>query len=258
MSINGQLQRLGRLPLAVDRGPRVMVRILTRGQPAAYTINRMFELAKKRPDWDLCCHINPYSVSIGRNEICRQARQAQVDFLIMIDDDVVPGDRLLALPGHDKPVVAGLVPIWQAGYFLWNAHVLEEGVFKTVVPQKEGLMAVHAIGTGILCLRRDVLEDERLQPPFQMAVDEAGCPVEAGGEDTYFSLLCHRAGIPRFIDCQLQAEHWRPVGLKQSIQIQQQHQKDEDFQVPTPFGMDAARLPAPDDAEPEKLLVTRE
>lgn len=221
---------------------KVLFRIPTRGTPSHYTCNRVEALRDERPEWDIKFHSNPYSVSVCRNEIFREAAESDADFLVMMDDDVIPTKGILDLPLVDQPVVAGLVPTWQGGYFLWNAMRLEGDHLVTLSDPPKGLEQVYAVGGAILCIRKDVLQDPAMRPAFGLHVDEWGTMQEAGGEDTYFSIQCQRNGYPIYVDPTVQGEHYRPIGLKQTIHAFRDNEDNEDFRTPTQFSVDVRRL----------------
>lgn len=199
---------------------RVMVRVPTRGNPSMFTIQRMEWMRSQRPEWDFGYHSNAYSIAIGRNEMCALARQGDFDYLIMLDDDVIPPSRILQLPEHNLPVVSGLTPVWQAGYHQWNAYEVVDNVSFQTIDLKGWdmgmLREVYAVGASCLCIRKDVLANEALWPLFACRVRPDGTMMFLGGEDTWFSMQCQAAGIKVMVDPQCQCEHWRPTGLKQT------------------------------------------
>lgn len=201
---------------------KVMVRIPTRGNPPMDAVKRINELRAMKPEWDVDWHTNGFSIAISRNEMCKQAREANVDFLIMLDDDIIPPSSVLNLPSHNKPMVAGLALTWQAGYHQWNAYEIVDGVsFQNIARWTDDrlLRPVYAVGGACLCIRKDVLWNRALWPLFAERTYPDGTIMPFGGEDIWFSTQLQAAGIPVYVDPQVQCEHWRPTGLKQTAQV---------------------------------------
>lgn len=223
---------------------KVFMRVVTRGQVGAQTSRAVRELQQTMPHWDIDEHQNAMSVAVARNEVCRMARDARADYCIMVDDDVIFNNGIVKLPLANKPVVSGLVPTWQAGYFFWNAFDIEDSYFRSIdLRGPEGLREVFAVGAAILCIRRDVLENEDLWPLFFLHTFPDGTMRPVGGEDTAFCAKCQEHGIPIHVDMQCQGEHWRDIGLKQTLVAIQENRQNPDFSIPSRFDCDVRTLP---------------
>ena len=109
---------------------KVMVRMLTRGNPGVMSAQALRDIEKAKPEWDVDFHVNHIDVAMARNEITCEARRAEVDYCIMIDDDVVPGIALLDMPEKMAKegihCMMGMVPTWRNGRFWWNFYQLDD------------------------------------------------------------------------------------------------------------------------------------
>lgn len=137
----------------------------------------------------------------ARNELVRQAYKYDFDAILMIDADMVfPADTLNRLIDHDKPIVG----------VLYSSRVKENlpNVFdyrpdknqyiRKPLMRNTGLHKVDAIGTGIILIKREVIEAVR-SPYFFFSSDFS--------EDINF---CHRAkecGYDSYCDTDLSIGH---------------------------------------------------
>lgn len=203
----------------------------------------------QRPDWDVATWRNGYSVEVARNEIVKEAHDKGVDYLIMLDDDVVASESVLELPDKGKDIVAGISFCWNQGSIFWNAFVVDEkmGLYRSVTDSDFapdfGLKPVYAVGTAIMCLSRKVIDDPRMRPHFQFKLDEWGTLDTFGGEDVQFCAKARRLGYEVWVDPRTQGEHWRAFGLKQTLIRFAAVKDSEEFTLPEVFGMGLGNLP---------------
>ena len=227
---------------------KVVVRYPTSGKPDHYAVERMQWIQRERPGWDVSTWRNGYAVDICRNEIVKDAVDKGADYLIMIDDDIIPTKRVLELPDLDKPIVAGLSLCWNAGAMFWNAFVKDSDqyVYRSVCNADfptEAPREVYAVGAAILCIRADVLNDEEMRPLFKFKLNEWGLIDSLGGEDIQFCLKARDRGYSIWVDPQTQGEHWRPFGLKQTMARFDAVHNDPNYTMPEVFAMGLANVP---------------
>ena len=197
----------------------VMMRVMTRGegiQPA--TIARM-EWCRTL-GWDVDMHVNKVGIDIARSEVVANARNSNADYLIMVDDDVVPTERIQRMPDHGVPVVSGCVPSWRFGKMFWCIFDLDEdGSYYSVTNfiDDRSLQQVYAAGGAMICIRRDVFTDTREDPLFIFRRKSDGTVDHFGGEDTHFSQKCHRMNYPIFVDPGLVGEHQPRIELVRTL-----------------------------------------
>jgi len=198
--------------------PRVYWRILNQGSIPTQVAQAVHHLRQHAPPgWDIDFYNNPYAVPQGRNNICRAAYEGDYEFVVMTDHDVIPGLELFTLPQRNLPIVAGLVPLALDGFLTTNAYRTDSENFYSITEWTHERMEVAAVGAGILCLRRDVLEDTRLHPLFEFELDSWGCVKELGGEDVNFCLKARRQGYEIILDPTVQGEHLRTAMLLKTL-----------------------------------------
>jgi hypothetical protein len=152
----------------------------------------------------------------------------ELRYLVMIDNDQkVEPDCLLRLARHDAPVVSGIVCSASetkgifacitvktktgAAYFPTQKH--------TRVMPAEGLVEVHQAGTGLICIRRDVLETLQSygELPFYIPEHVRRGAAETGdlhkSEDISFADVCEKYGIKRYADLSVHAIHYKLLAL---------------------------------------------
>lgn len=145
----------------------------------------------------------------ARNLLISAALAERCDYLLMLDDDMVPEADLLArLLAHHVPVIGALY--WQRGgaYHpcIMRDHVLKGDLHKfsflspddPIIANKPGLHQVDVIGGG--CILFDMAVFEHLLKPYFWWEAEFGTDIS----------ICHRlrdAGIPIHVDTSIEIPH---------------------------------------------------
>lgn len=152
------------------------------------------------------------------------ASHPQIDKLVMIDNDEnIPWDAPYRLAQWDLPVVSGVVCNYNEtrGVFACFTVKDEHGVarfpsynFTKTMPGK-GLIKVHSVGTGLICIKKVVFEKiyDSGQYPFYIPeatrLNAAQTGLLAWGEDIAFSRQCEDLGFDRHVDLSIQAVHYK-------------------------------------------------
>jgi len=129
-------------------------------------------------------------------------REAKGEWLWFVDDDqAVPPQTLVRLLAREVPVVGALYLTrrYPFGPVMTDAPH-EQGVrpFYRLTPERRGLMAVEAVGTGGMLIRRAVWE--AIPPPwFTLGQPEDG-PPDGFAEDLSFCRRVRAAGIEIYCD----------------------------------------------------------
>lgn len=184
--------------------------------------------------------------SIARKFIDACDANPSLDKLIMIDSDQdVTPEAPVRLAQWDLPVVSGIVcsPNSRRGLFA-NFTVKDKyGVprFPSVRHTKKlpsrGLLKAHSTGTGLICIKKNVLETifNAGDIPFYIEEKMRRDAVKTGvlqlGEDTRFSQQCADLGFDRYVDLSVHAVHYKRIGVMWPSTSLDPDLKAEDFMV---------------------------
>lgn len=155
-------------------------------------------------------------------------RYPELRYLIMIDnDEAVDPDCIFRLARHDEPVVSGIVcsASETKGIFACITVKVPSGAayFPTIqhtgVMPASGLVEVHQAGTGLICIRRDILEDLTAmnERPFYIPEHIRLGAYDTGdlhkSEDISFADVCEKYGYKRYADLSCHATHFKFLSL---------------------------------------------
>jgi len=172
-------------------------------------------------------HLNPIfyreklSVANVRNMIVRdflENKHGEFELLFMCDDDVVPPTREFAqqmsvLPYDvvgcptpmsklpDMPIVLNIFNKREDGNWVTAQNLLPE----------TGHMAVDAVGTGLIMIRRHVLEHPEMSMPFNQTLDSDGT-IQVG-QDINFCIRARSLGFTVGVSADLICDHFVGVHL---------------------------------------------
>jgi len=171
-------------------------------------------------------------ISSNRNCITKRFLNSDCDFLLMIDDDIVPYYNILEYVYADKDIIGFPAKVRQkAGELNWVAYQgdgKEEGYyavdFAAIDPDIQ-LLKVDIVGTGAILIKRKVLED--LKAPFHIEFDEDG--ISKFGTDFAFCRKARAAGFEVYTAPHMICEHIKQLGL-----IDIQGRDDSDYRDHSP------------------------
>lgn len=178
------------------------------------------------------------SVGMARDALTAQFLKSDCTHLLFVDSDLIftPQD-VERIASHDVPVVGGLYPIKSEGPLKWCGNTFPEAaVPHSAIPAPRlhgeqptapnGLQRVRYLGTGFLCIAREVIEriidEDRAEieythdiPPhetrwnfWRMGVrptDDARRRFLT--EDWFFCQRCLELGIPVYADTKVRLRH---------------------------------------------------
>jgi GT2 family glycosyltransferase len=220
------------LTIEDGRTPRVFIAIpsrdMTAGAICARLVLLLIDLAR-RPEDPIIDIVQGYPVDRVRNQICRRFLKSDADYLLMIDDDVVPPPTVLDMARHDKDVVAGLcyafVP--RLGYYsvaypsgnYCGTPVERLGIGDQI--EGRGLLEVELAGTACLLIHRRVLE--ALDPPyFRMLLDDDRLFIK-DSEDFTFCRKVRVAGFSIWLDTDQPCSHYKALDMRASLRWAQEY-----------------------------------
>jgi hypothetical protein len=158
-------------------------------------------------------------VASNRNRSVKRFLGGDADFMMMVDDDVVPTQDPLDLVRMNLDIVVFPTPVFKPGsvgdYPIHlnvelPAHPEGEGD-RYVCTQPDPLMEISAGGTGCILIARRVLEHPDLKAPFMDRFDEDGVRVES--EDTTFVRRAIAAGFKAWAAMEYRCSHVKEVDL---------------------------------------------
>lgn len=127
-----------------------------------------------------------------RNKIVRDFLKTDADALVMCDDDVIPApgflDQMIQAPYDIAGAAVPVAKMPAHPVFINAFDVHDDGRIMTTELPETGHKAVDAVGTGLILIRRKVLEDKAMTRPFDQMIDQDGCILV--GQDLEF---CRRA-----------------------------------------------------------------
>jgi len=154
-------------------------------------------------------------ISSNRNMVVKRFLKTNCDFLLMIDDDVVPLHNPCELVRANMDIIGSPALIASPGdLMVWTAYVKHiDGVGYMAVDLNAmddmfDMLQVDIVGTGCILIKRKVLEV--LKAPFHCEFDEDG--VIAYGTDFAFCRKATSAGFKVYTTTHRRCEHYKTIG----------------------------------------------
>ena len=141
--------------------------------------------------------------------------------LFFLDADTVPINEyaLNKLLSLDKPVVAGVTPIYldSSRKFMWN--VKKEGETKWIEPDElpDKPFKASVVGGTTILVRRDVIE--KMKVPYQMTLRDKNTFAVTMSEDLFFCQYIHDLGYDIWIEPSVQCRHFHNVDLYEMMKL---------------------------------------
>jgi len=155
-------------------------------------------------------------ISSNRNLIVKRFLESDCDYLLMIDDDVVPMQNPCELVYANCDIVAMPALVRSGGNILtWTAYTPhKDGVGYSAVDLDSvddifDILEVAIVGTGCILVKREVLEN--IKAPFHSEFDEDG--IQTYGTDFAFCRRATKAGYKIHTAVHYRCEHFKVVGL---------------------------------------------
>lgn len=151
----------------------------------------------------------------NRNKIVLDFIKSGYDYLLMIDDDIVPSQKYLEILDHDKDIVSGVCFAFRQGGVVplilrWNGkdwNVMNVNGF-------EGVIEVEAMGTGAMAIHKRVFENKEMcRHPFESIWNHEGERIR--GLDLEFCKKAKEQGFGVWCDLKQVCSHIVPIDLKE-------------------------------------------
>jgi len=157
-------------------------------------------------------------ISSNRNKIVKRFLATDCDFLLMIDDDVVPLHNPCELVRADMDIIGSPAQVASPGSLMvWTAYINHpDGNGYSAIDLDSfddmfDMLEVAIVGTGCILIKRKVLES--LKAPFHCEFDEEG--IITYGTDFAFCRKATNAGFKVYTTMHRRCEHYKKVGLNE-------------------------------------------
>lgn len=194
--------------------PRVLIAVPTFETIYPDTYKSIWDMDK--PCECLFEFVRGYDCATARNNIAEKAKSLNVDYVMMVDSDVVlPKDALLNLMEHNVDVVAGYYAhrnrandetkktnLCKLGELNYSKQFTFDEL-KEKAERDEFLLRIHGCGMGCILIRRSVFE--RLSYPYYKWTDYGNGLMLS--EDLYFCEQCKHEHIKIYADPRVKCGH---------------------------------------------------
>ena len=214
-----------------ERQPKCFIAVPTRDMTAGPICRGLALLLvdlARRPEDHLIDIVPGYPVDRVRNLICTRFLESDAEYLLMIDDDVVPPAGVLDMARHGKDVVAGLCYAFipQRGYYAAAYTPPDDdgkygrvGIGQGV--EDQGLLEVGLAGSACLMIHRRVLE--AVDPPyFETRLDDERLYL-VDSEDFAFCRKARAAGFSLWLDTGQMCSHFKTLDMRASVRWAQEY-----------------------------------
>lgn len=217
-------------------------------------------------------------VARSRNQLTADFLASDCTHLLFIDCDLIFGaDQITRIVSHTEPLVGGLYPKKQEGPIEWVLNTLGQ-----TEPRPDGLQEVRYVGTGFMCIQREVIEKmiAKLGPEIFFHADYGKRRIEHDlwpmgvyqypdghrrylSEDWYFCQRWLDLGGRVFCDTRVIVKHLGPAVYPLASQEQELFrtalangdftESQPDCQPVAPGGRDRLCIGGPASSEPDPL-----
>jgi len=156
-------------------------------------------------------------VDACRNTLVQHFLQgSNLEWMIMIDDDIVPWPALLGMKDLGLPIVSGLTYTRKNGIPIACAAMRRKGNWTEmggISENQDKPVEVVGVGAGALMIHRSVFE--KIKPPwFKFTYKDNG--TAAQGEDFYFSQKARKAGYKLYVDTKCPCGHVHLADIREA------------------------------------------
>lgn len=202
-----------------------------RREISARVLPQMIETPGVKITWENPAKTWDHPISSNRNGIRVRYLKTDCDFVLMIDDDVVPLSNPAELVFADKDVIGMPAKVRQEVRSLnWAAYVKNEKDEHGYAPvdfdrvdTDIDLLRVDAVGTGCILIKRKVLES--IEAPFNCKYDKDG--ILTMGTDMAFCERAKAAGFEIYTTPQRICEHFKEIGMADFMSYDDSDGRDE-------------------------------
>lgn len=192
---------------------KIYIAVLNQGNIRPELVSVLHNLSFQNKYELLISYPSDKPISHNRNTIVQSFLQRkEFDYLIMIDNDIVPPVNILNLVDFQKDIITPTMFMYQQKAII--PLILErksDGLYTTKSFEgEEGLTECDAVGTGCIVLSRKVLE--AVKHPFQNEYDADG--IKLFGLDIAFCRRAKALGFKVYCHLDYLCSHWTSLDLK--------------------------------------------
>jgi hypothetical protein len=163
-----------------------------------------------------------FGLDVVRNRIVAEFLTTGAEFLLMIDDDLIPPEDLLGMADYDCDVVGALCYAWEPRTGPFIVAYSRDGDGRYLRPalgeaEKTGLREVDLVGGGCMMVHRRVME-ALPAPWFRFETDADGQKVILS-EDFTMCQAAVRRGFKVFLDTDRICGHIKRVDLRDVVAL---------------------------------------
>jgi len=159
---------------------------------------------------------NDKPIESNRNKIVQDFLKTDCEWLVQIDDDVVPPVDYLNLITYDKDVISGVCYAYRQDAIvpLVLFKNKKDGLWKNKeINPSDGLIEVDSMGTGAMMIHRRVFVPELQKHPFQSTWRKDG--TRRKGLDLYFCEKAKKLGFKIWCHLRYDCSHIVSADLKE-------------------------------------------
>ena len=189
----------------------IWISVLNQGNIRPELANLLAQLPRQRKYDISVTYPAKKPITNNRNTIVKRFLETDYDYLLMIDGDCVPTDKILDLADYDKDIIGAVC----FGYIkeMLVPFVMKkrkDGMYDVVdINQNSGVIECDGIGSGVMMIARRVLED--MPFPFRNEYDPEGIKVK--GLDFNFCRRAQKMGYKVWCNTDMLVSHWTTVDL---------------------------------------------
>ncbi len=164
-------------------------------------------------------------IANNRNKIVKKFLDSGMDYLVQVDDDIIPPDDFLDMVLYDKDIMAPVMFAYRKeGLIPLTLRQREDGSYTTITTRENGgTVEVDAVGSGCLITPRRVLED--VKAPFLNEYDEEG--IKERGLDIAFCRRAKERGWRVWGHLDYVCSHWTVLDQKQIYETIQDNKTEQ-------------------------------
>ena len=157
-------------------------------------------------------------VEVNRNCIVEEFLKTDCTHLLFVDSDISPSKNLIPrFLKYDKDVIGGYVPIWHPKLRKPTFFSFVKNGDYTFVDKSLGFQECDFVGTGIMMIKREVIEN--LPKPLFKQVFDKSISIVLKGEDQYFCELAKKYGFKVWVDCTSIESQEKMIDLVETLDV---------------------------------------